>query len=337
MKSKLPLFVSLLIAISGYTQTINSFYSANDTPYTVVTGSIDQSASGASTSWNFSNLVATGTINTDAHTPATITEAITYFGTTTVSTITPSPSGSTVEIYTKDAANAISITGAVRDGLDLNYISDNAFIGTFPLSFGYSNTDDVAGSFSYSIASGSFSGTMTTEVDASGTLSIPDVGEGAYIGNVTRLKTMQSLSLTISILPVGTATQTTYNYYDNSSGALVFRSTTVTINVTILGNVIIYDETIMESYTPSTLNISETTISDNYLNIYPNPVNRVLNLDLNNNTIIKNISISDITGRQVLNKKSTDKTLSVDQLKAGIYILSVTTDSGIISKKFIKQ
>ena len=60
MKSKSPLFVSLLIAISGYIQTfINSFYSANDAPYTVVTGSIDQSASGARTSWDFSNLVAT--------------------------------------------------------------------------------------------------------------------------------------------------------------------------------------------------------------------------------------------------------------------------------------
>ena len=99
------------------------------------------------------------------------------------------------------------------------------------------------------------------------------------------------------------------------------------------------DTTIVsESLIEITLGISENEISKVALSIFPNPVKSDLNLKLNNDAVINSITISDISGRQVLKAdNNVVSTLSVNQLNRGIYIVSITTNKGMFSRKFIKE
>ena len=105
-------------------------------------------------------------------------------------------------MYTKNTANTISITGISADDLIVNFVTNNATLGLFPMSFGYSNSDTVAGNYTYTTYSGTFTGTLVTTVDAHGTLNLNNTSGGFYTGNITRLKTVLNLSLNYSFFKV---------------------------------------------------------------------------------------------------------------------------------------
>ncbi|MCU4190037.1 T9SS type A sorting domain-containing protein [Flavobacterium sp. HXWNR29] len=69
--------------------------------------------------------------------------------------------------------------------------------------------------------------------------------------------------------------------------------------------------------------------------VYPNPVNDVLNLQINNVASIKNVKIFDLQGKLLL--QSTNETINVSELSKGIYIIKVSTENGETTKKFIKN
>ena len=52
---------------------------------------------------------------------------------------------------------------------------------------------------------------------------------------------------------------------------------------------------------------------------------------------MESVSIVDLSGRQVLNVKTNERKLTVDQLKSGLYIANIVTDKGVFSQKFVKQ
>ena len=342
MKTKLLLLLST-ITFYTYSQTpIEDFNSVPSSTYAIVTGAITQDNSGA-TSWDFS-LTPTAITSIDTYDAIAMGSTVetTYPGTTSALTTTASvdPPG-TGKLYTKNDTNVISITGAENSGLVLNY-ADNGLIGTFPLNFNDTNgTDTVSGTFNFDGNSGDFDGTLTTTVDAHGTLTMSDVGSGAYSGNVTRLKIEQSLNLSITIgipINVGTATQTSYFYYDSTNANLVFRSTELVIDVDIPSLVSINETiTTMESLLSSTLGTSENKISNRSLSLFPNPVKDDLNFNLSNDLVISSITVSDISGRQVLKMKTNERTMPVEQLNKGIYIATITTNQGILSRKFVKE
>ena len=84
-------------------------------------------------------------------------------------------------------------------------------------------------------------------------------------------------------------------------------------------------------YANSTSGIND--INNNYLNIYPNPVKG--NLFVQTNLPIKDIEISDITGKLLYATKN--KTIDCSMLANGVYIIRVISDKGIIYKKFMKD
>jgi len=335
MKTKLP-FLFLLLPVLLYAQApINGFFSVPMSTYAIVESNpaIDQSASGAALVWDFTNLTSLGT-NTDTYAVPTASELATYPGTTEVSTVTTSSSMEENKVYAKDIAGAFSFTGVSTAGVELNYITDNAFLGTFPLSFTDTTSDAVAGTFTSDSGSGTFAGTITTTVDAHGTLSMNDLGEGDYSGSVTRLKVVQDLTLSVSIF-TGTVFQTSYYYYDNSNGNLVFRSNTADIEFTIAG----IDETITlnESFLTNPLSTPTNVLVENVIKVVPNPVSDILNIKLSQNEIIKAIILTDINGREVLSSKNNLSSLDVSHLKTGLYIASISTEKGVYFKKFVKK
>ena len=344
MKTKLLLFY-LVTSFLGYSQApILNFDSAPMSMYAIVTptNTIDQSVSGANLTWDFT-LNASGVTSTDTYEVITMGSAIeiSYPGTTSALTTTASNSGVS-RVFTENSSNTLYITGIEGNingqSLVLNYSGDdNALIGVFPLNYEDSNSGDIiSGTFTFDGNSGAFTGTATSIFDAYGTLTMNDVGGGAFNGSVSRLKLEQVISLTISTIlgpiSLGTVTQTSYYYYA-SNGDLVFRSNEADAN-TIGGS---QNTLVMESLVSSTLGATGNNFDRDLFSIFPNPVNNDLNFNLPKNVRIEAITIFDTGGREILNKNTNESSLQVNQLDGGLYLLSVKTDRGILSTKFIKK
>ena len=344
MKQKL-LFLLVAGFYLGHAQApISQFANNSQTSYAIVnsTNPIDQSTTGSALTWNFTMLSQVGT-NTDTNAAPTALELSTYLNTTEVLTVTTDamPPVAT-KVFIRDNSGEISLTGA-EQGSELTLIFDNnATLGTFPLSFNYSNSDTTSGEFTGeangSGIAGTFSGTFDTDVDAYGTLNLNDFGLGAYSGSVTRLKTDLSISLVVaSVFNIGTVDQTNYYYYDDTTGDLVFRTSTNVVDIEFMGNVVNETVVLYEALDQSVLSIDEVNLESNTISIFPNPVKETLNFVLDETTEIENIIISDLNGRQINFESSQSTSINVSSLSSGFYLLQIYSNKGIQSKKFFKQ
>jgi hypothetical protein len=73
------------------------------------------------------------------------------------------------------------------------------------------------------------------------------------------------------------------------------------------------------------------------VNVYPNPAKDILNIDVTNNKI-STIQICDLTGKNVLRKKSLTKganEINVSTLETGVYILRIKSIDGIYTEKIM--
>jgi polyhydroxybutyrate depolymerase len=83
--------------------------------------------------------------------------------------------------------------------------------------------------------------------------------------------------------------------------------------------------------------IDENKALSNSLNLYPNPATAVLHFNLDNDAEV-NIVISDVLGKIVLAETISSRSISVENLKPGIYFVTFKTESGAVAKaKFIKE
>jgi len=336
MKLKLLTLLSFFSLLAFSQGPINNFNSAPMSNYEIVNSTLamDQSTSGANVTWTFNDLTATSTTNFDTYSTPTPGELSDYPGTTSVLTTTTSPSSDVFKVYTAEpASGSVSYTGIEAEGLTLNFNSNNALIETFPVSYNDLNTDTSSGDFSFQsnfgLITGTFTGTINTEVDGYGTLIMNDVGVGPFNGSVTRLKVVQNLELSIAN---GVVVQTTYNYY-TPVGNIVFRTRIVELTSDV------YNDTfeVFESLLSSPLSVENNIISEADFTIAENPVNDYLKLITDNNIEIKSISVLDIGGRLVLKTKFENNSLLVDTLESGMYVMTAETTKGLTSRKFVKK
>jgi hypothetical protein len=340
MKTKL-LFSFLLITLISVGQTpIASFYGTNNASFglAVAGNPLVHGSGGANQTWNFNQLVSLGS-SVHTYVVPTTAQTTTYPGTTTVivSNSTVGTTSSTSQIFTKNPANVFSITGLVSSGLTANFVTNNATIGTFPMNYGYTNTDsNVAGTFVYTTYNGTFTGTLVTTVDAYGTLTLNDFGFGSYTGNVTRLKTVLNLSLTYLFPNVGTVTQTSYSYYDNTIGTNdpIFRSTTTAAVVGLLG--INQTDTTLEKYVIPPLNNQNFDFASLWIN---NPIRNTIQINSTNPIENATISVKDMLGKTVFTSRNqrVNETLEIPvSLSNGMYLITIQNENGSVTKKIIK-
>lgn len=69
--------------------------------------------------------------------------------------------------------------------------------------------------------------------------------------------------------------------------------------------------------------------------VYPNPVSSFLTIEIPNSIRINNVSVFNALGQKVGNYKS--KSIPVESLSAGIYVLKIETSEGVFNKKIIKE
>jgi len=73
------------------------------------------------------------------------------------------------------------------------------------------------------------------------------------------------------------------------------------------------------------------------VNIYPNPVKNMLNLNFGLLTGQKSVSVNDITGKTVLNIETERdfESINVAGLPAGLYVIRITAPLGSLQKTFV--
>jgi hypothetical protein len=334
MKTKLLLF-SLLTSVMTWAQSVPSFHGDTNSTFTSLTAAaaLDHSATGANQTWTFSGLTSAGNF-VYTYVAPTAADLTTYPGTTEV-TVATDANGSS-NMYTKTVGSTFSITGVTGTDLDINFATDNATLGAFPMAFGYTNTDaTVAGSYVYTTYSGTFSGTLTTTVDATGTLNLPDFN---YTGTVVRLKTVLNINLNYSFFSnVGTATQTSYIYYDTANpfnNNPIFRSVTTAAVVPLLS--INQSNTSLEKFTT---NLATPKHDFAGLSIQ-NPVQNAVVIESSSVVEHAAITVTDVVGNTIYTTTNTtlQGTFSLPlSLTKGLYLITISNDQGSMTKKLLKN
>ncbi len=322
-----------LFAVSAFAQApAASYYGTGGSHFAVMTGTINQSATGANLIWNFNNMDVIGE-SYDVESVPTASELIIFPGSTKVVTTTTIGTNTLTKLYSKAPLGNLSVTGADNSGVLLNYNTNNANLGTFPLAFGYAHTDAVSGTYDNGQYAGTFSGNIVTSVDAWGTLNLGTGGQTTISAAATRLKTVQTLSLNYTPFNnVGTITVTTHSYYvaNLPAGVPRFRTTQTTVSVPLLS---INDTfTSMEAYTFTEL--ARDSFEQSAFVIAPNPVNDVLSIQ--SPSEIRRITVTDTSGKIVLTASEATR-IDVGHLQKGIYFARIQTDSGTTVKKFIRN
>lgn len=342
---KIKLLVSFFsISLFGFSQNqINSFYGTSGTINKIVTTAtaLNHGAGGINQTWTFGSFLNLGTSTYNYVTP-TATELSTFPGTNTV-IVTSSTEGTTTtegRMFTKNNAGTVSITGLNSTGFTINCnggsnASGNATLGTFPLVYPYTNTDNtVSGTYNYGTNSGTFSGTLTTSVDGYGVLNLTDYG---FTANVTRLKTVLSVTLYVSIFPVGTASQTSYAYYDPNDPTNNFKFRSVNTVVVASAAGINENVTTLEVANSATLGNSQNTLQSVWIK---NPIQNTI--EINSMETIENatIKITDMLGKTIYEIKSQtiNSVLEIPvSLTRGMYLISIGTENGSVTKKIIRS
>ncbi|MXN90912.1 T9SS type A sorting domain-containing protein [Flavobacterium sp. Sd200] len=337
MKTKL-LLLSLVFGTAAFSQGfVRAFYAFTaeglTDNYTIVESSVDlneAASTGANVIWNFNNLTALTSTSTMVI-PPSASDIATYPGSTMLVQSTKENGDVTRYFFVQNLTDGILLAGAETTGFTLNYITNNAFIMNFPLSYGGGNheePDAVAGTFQYGTYNGTFTGTISTFYESFGTLTV-NVGS-ANNTPAMRLKTVQNLTLTVFGIQVGTATQTMYSYYgENLLTGPLFRSITTDIDVPLGG--IDSTTTVYESYETTAMSIPQ--VAKSKASLAPNPVNDVLHFAGIDN--INNITVMDATGRIVLTGNGNN--VSANSLNKGVYYATAQTETGKQTVKFIKK
>ncbi len=339
MKIKLLLTLLITTCISLAQNQVNSFYGTNGSIISAVANpnTLNQGAGGVNQNWTFGGFVPLGNI-TYTYVAPTISESSTYPGTTNV--IVSTSTSATGKMFTKAAGATISITGLDSAGLNINFNGDtggsgNATLGAFPMVYPFTNTDNnVSGNYVYGTNSGTFSGTLTTTVDGYGVLNLPDYG---YSGNVTRLKTVLSVTLYLSIFPVGTASQTTYAYYEPTDTSNNFKFRSLNTEVVAAAAGINQNVTTYEIGAMPIMGNAQNTLQSVWIQ---NPVQNTININSSNTIDNAAIYVTDILGKTIYQTKneSINGTLEIPvSLTKGIYLITIENENGSVTKKIVKS
>ncbi|WP_395047120.1 T9SS type A sorting domain-containing protein [Flavobacterium sp.] len=95
------------------------------------------------------------------------------------------------------------------------------------------------------------------------------------------------------------------------------------------------DDLIVTKLTPENLSIDD--FNNPKINIYPNPVEEILQINSNNNQL-KSIKILDLNGRLIYESFSGNLNINASKLQSGVYMIELLFDNDLVAKqKIIKK
>lgn len=87
-------------------------------------------------------------------------------------------------------------------------------------------------------------------------------------------------------------------------------------------------------------NLSTHSFLSNNLSVFPNPADNVINISNALNAFIESIQLTDINGRIVKSESinaSNNTQILINDLSAGVYLMTINTDQGNVVKKIVKN
>ncbi|OYQ44814.1 T9SS type A sorting domain-containing protein [Flavobacterium aurantiibacter] len=233
-------------------------------------------------------------------------------------------------IYAIISGSSVQIIGLTIDTLTLKYDTASATVGTYPLPYSYQNIDDtVSGTFVYQQYTGTFSGTLTTSVDASGTLA---VGSSETF-NVTRLKSVQDLDLSYGNFGVvgNILIQSSSYYTDNQVPEFpIVRQANTSLSVPLLQ---INENRTRVEVASQFANTDFEPIGSNRLTLAENPVKQ--QLELITDAQITTVEIFNLQGKLMGTYSKT--MIDVSNYASGVYLAVVSSAYGNKTIKFVKN
>lgn len=131
----------------------------------LINGTVDNSATGNNVTFQNSTLTQGTAISGNYSTPSSA--EITSYPGSTIKYV-----NGTSNVFYKQTASKLEITAVVTTSATLNFNANNATFITYPAAYGYTETDQLQGTFTSTQASGLCKGTTTNTADAAGTLLI---------------------------------------------------------------------------------------------------------------------------------------------------------------------
>lgn len=237
-------------------------------------------------------------------------------------------------VYTfyKSGNQQTELLGGYSPTLTLTF-TNTAIIASYPVSYGYSSSDDVGGTFKYNNSSnGAGIGSISVTANGLGTLNFAN---NISIHNVLCLKSVEIVTLSAGILPFGTFNQTIYNYYmpgkkfpvlNITYSTYQFLAGTPTITAFVYGS--------NDYFTVA--GIHEQSQTDENYRAFPNPFSDHLSINAADAVGENEYTFYDVRGKEILKTRSLEDERP-EQLDAGVYFLEIKTRQGRIHQKVIKQ
>lgn len=282
---------------------------------------------GNGVTWDFTKLKAiNATITNNYLSAASVSNASNYAGCTFVQ------ESSGVYSYFKSTTTPTpqtEILGIQTSSLSANF-TNSGIIARYPVVYGSSTSDNMSGTFNFSVT-GTCSGKITTSADGLGTLNLP---QGISLTNVLRVKSVQTLTFTASLIPVGSIRQTIYNYYHASEKFPV-----LSLNYTYMSTSFSSTPTITGFATGNTgffvTGIHETDAVNASLLVYPNPAQNTVYISSSAVTV-RSVKVLNQLGQTIMSGGESSS-VDISGLESGIYFIEISTDLGQSRKKIVKN
>ncbi len=336
MKKNLLLFFVCLLNFLTKAQTLTQVYNEPiigdiDLEYRLDTsgvgGSLPIGVTGSNCTWDFTGITTTTLASLSYLTPSATPNYTDYNG----CNIVQKDGTSYTYMMTSNSPNQqVEIVGITLPLGTLNF-SDPAILIRYPLSYGTSLSDPVAGAFTSTITNGTASGNMTIDADGLGTLKLP---MGITLNNVLRVRNVLDLSLSAGLFS-SKVKQFYYSYFTSTSKFPVLTinyswvklnfSGTPTINPVVDGNIGFFTA------------VPEIRLNDvNLVSVLPNPASNDLILTESMPGSISSMELMNAQGQIVYHGAFT-KHLNVEQFSRGFYLATFHSGFAIIRKKILLE
>lgn len=206
-----------------------------------------------------------------------------------------------------------------------------------PMSQGDSFQDSIYGELDapdYMISGSPTLGQVTVTADGTGTLNL---GTSSFT-DIIRIELVEILDAEINVLGTdypGTVTRTVYSYYDlTNQNEPVMLHATIAVSVPVAGLNLSYTAVYSSVDLPE-LGAGLNNQDFSMLEIYPNPASDFVNITIPDNT--NELTIINTVGQTVytINNPNTLETISLKELKTGVYFVQIEKDGAIKTKKLV--
>ena len=285
-------------------------FGETSTSYLADTTGVQQGASGAGQTWNFSNL----SIGTSSTTTNYVDPSGTPYSSNFPASTLAALSGNDYTYY-QLSGNDYLLIGLANSSLIMVYSDPTKFLN-FPFSYNSNITDNCASTYTISSITYNMTGTTTTTADGYGNLVLPS---GTY--NTLRIKFVQNATSTSTSVTMTTNT-ISYFWYDgvHKNALLNITYTENTVMGTTTKNKVV-------SVLADVAALNDFNTDDVNLNIFPNPAKDAANIiySLDEKSDVS-FSVYNSTGQNVLSfperklqAGNYTESINVNGLPKGIY------------------